>query len=85
MITDTKRLFPQLSSCSFDKGFHSPDNQEKLAVVLEKVILPRKGKLDGKEAKIESEDVTAGDKRTRRSPVIGPAWSIFSLYPYFSL
>jgi len=56
MITDTKKLFPQLSSCSFDKGFHSPDNQEKLAVVLEKVILPRKGKLDGKEAKIESEE-----------------------------
>jgi len=56
IITDAKKLYPQLSSCSFDKGFHSPENQEKLAILLDKVILPRKGKLDSKEAKIESSE-----------------------------
>lgn len=62
-ITDVKSLYPQFSSCSFDKGFHSPDNQKKLAVLLEKVILPRKGKLDKEELEIESaEDF----KRLRR-------------------
>jgi len=54
ILTDAKKHFPQLTSCSFDKGFHSPANQEKLATLLDKVILPRKGKLDSKEAKIES-------------------------------
>ena len=63
IITDAKKLYPQLSSCSFDKGFHSPDNQEKLAVLLDKVILPRKGKLDSKEVEIESEEEF---KRLRR-------------------
>jgi hypothetical protein len=55
-ITNVKKLYPQLSSCSFDKGFHSPDNQEKLGLLLDKVILPRKGKLDSKELEIESEE-----------------------------
>jgi IS5 family transposase len=62
-IADVKKLYPQLSSCSFDKGFHSPDNQEKLALILDKVILPRKGKLDGIELAIES---TEEFKRLRR-------------------
>ena len=28
--TKTKKAFPNLASCSYDKGFHSPENQEKL-------------------------------------------------------
>lgn len=27
MVQETQQRFPQLSSCSFDRGFHSPDNQ----------------------------------------------------------
>ncbi len=54
LILETKKRFSKLSSCSFDKGFHSPDNQEKLAVILDYVILPRKGKLDASELKQES-------------------------------
>ena len=45
MIEATKKRFSDFNSCSFDKGFHSPRNQEELAAILDKVILPRKGKL----------------------------------------
>jgi hypothetical protein len=45
MIQETKQRFPQLSSCSFDQGFHSPGNQCELAGLLETVILPKKGRL----------------------------------------
>ena len=45
MIKATQKQFPSLSVCSFDKGFHSPANQNDLANYLEEVILPKKGKL----------------------------------------
>jgi len=44
-IQDTKKLFPNFNRCSFDQGFHSPDNQEKLREILDFVALPKKGKL----------------------------------------
>jgi Transposase DDE domain. len=44
MIEATKAKFPNFNACSFDKGFHSPDNQEKLPELLKQVVLPRKGK-----------------------------------------
>lgn len=53
MVREAKERFPNLSSCSFDKGFHSPDNQEELKELLDKVILPRKGKLSEENKKIE--------------------------------
>jgi transposase, IS5 family len=37
--------FANLNACSFDKGFHSPENQLALKQQLELVALPRKGKL----------------------------------------
>lgn len=45
MIKDCKNNFSDLTSCSFDKGFHSPKNQKGLQEYLDTVILPRKGKL----------------------------------------
>jgi len=54
IIEETKERFNDLCSCSFDKGFHSPSNQEKLAKILDKVILPRKGKLSAINAEIEN-------------------------------
>ena len=56
IIKETKERFPQLISCTFDKGFHSPDNQEDLAVLLDKVILPRKGKLSAINKEIENSE-----------------------------
>jgi len=43
MVTETKKQFPALACVSFDKGFHSKENQEQLKEYLEQVILPKKG------------------------------------------
>ena len=45
--------FPQLSACSFDKGFHSTANQIALRECLTLVALPRKGKLSKEAQEIE--------------------------------
>jgi len=45
MVTATQEKFPGFKACSFDKGFHSPDNQRKLQEKLEQVVLPKKGRL----------------------------------------
>ncbi|MCP4997678.1 MAG: ISNCY family transposase, partial [Hyphomicrobiales bacterium] len=44
IVQETKARFPELSSVSFDKGFHSRQNQAELANILDLVILPKKGK-----------------------------------------
>lgn len=63
-----KQLFPELDSCSYDKGFHSPDNQKKLAEILRQVILPKKGNRNKEEREREtSEEFTA--KRKQHSAV----------------
>jgi hypothetical protein len=54
MVSETMARFPSLATCSFDKGFHSPDNQEALAEMLDVVALPRKGKRSKKTQEIES-------------------------------
>ena len=45
MVEETIKRFSELSSCSFDKGFHSPANQKKLKEHLDQVVLPKKGRL----------------------------------------
>lgn len=45
MVTQAKKRFPKLNVCSFDKGFHSKENQMALKEHLKLVVLPRKGKL----------------------------------------
>ena len=45
MVAQAKQRFALLNVCSFDKGFHSPENQFRLKEQLELVALPRKGKL----------------------------------------
>ncbi|MDY6868743.1 MAG: ISNCY family transposase [Chloroflexota bacterium] len=54
IIKETKERFPQLISCSFDKGFHSPENQDQLRSILDQVVLPRKGKLSAINKEIEN-------------------------------
>jgi len=56
IIQETKDRFNQLSGCTFDKGFHSPDNQKKLAKIVDTVILPRKGKLSALNKEIENSE-----------------------------
>jgi hypothetical protein len=45
MVTEAKKRFPKLNVCSFDKGFHSKENQIALKEHLKLVVAPRKGKL----------------------------------------
>jgi transposase, IS5 family len=45
MVAEAKKRFANLNACSFDRGFHSPENQRALKDQLELVALPRKGKL----------------------------------------
>jgi hypothetical protein len=55
IIEETKQRFPNLRSISYDKGFHSPDNQRDLKALLEKVVMPKKGKLSKIDKAHESE------------------------------
>lgn len=45
MVTQARARFPKLNVCSFDKGFHSKENQIALKEILELVVSPKKGKL----------------------------------------
>jgi len=53
MIKQAKQYYTSLTSCSFDKGFHSPANQKDLLEHLDFVVLPRKGRLSKKDKKRE--------------------------------
>ena len=41
----TIEKFPSLSVCSYDKGFYTPQNKTDLKKNLDKVVVPKKGKL----------------------------------------
>ncbi len=56
MVLGAKKRFPQFNACSFDKGFHSQENQTKLRECLEKVTLPRKGKLSQQAKAVEKDE-----------------------------
>ena len=45
LIEKTQAIFPELRQCSFDRGFHSPENRRRLDELLDKNVLPRKGRL----------------------------------------
>ena len=45
MAEGAKKRFPALNQVSYDKGFWSPGNLEKLEALLERPVLPKKGKL----------------------------------------
>ncbi len=51
------KKFPNITSVSFDKGFHSPDNQTELKKIVNNVILPKKGKLSKQDQSSQANDV----------------------------
>lgn len=53
VVEQTKKNFPALNGCSFDKGFHSPANQKDLLQHVDNVVLPKKGKLSLKDKQRE--------------------------------
>ena len=68
MVEETKKRFSELTSCSFDKGFHSPSNQKDLKDHLEHVVLPKKGRLS-KADKLREESEEFKAKRKKHSGV----------------
>jgi len=44
LVKDLAQHFPAVKSVSMDKGFHSPENQRRLAEVIEFPVVPKKGK-----------------------------------------
>jgi len=63
MVVQAKRRFPNLNACSFDKGFHSTENQIALKEQLDLVALPRKGKLSEQAQALEQSDAFARARR----------------------
>jgi len=49
IITKVKEHFDNVYSASFDRGYYSPSNQEELSKLVQKVILPKKGKISKSE------------------------------------
>jgi len=56
MVEQTQARFPDLTQCSFDRGFHSQANQQALAALLAVAILPKTGRLSAADKARESHD-----------------------------
>ena len=63
--------YTELRGCSFDRGFHSPANQQQLAAMLEHVALPAKGR--GTEASRARESEASFVARRRQHPGVESA------------
>ncbi len=56
IIEETRERYSDLRVCSFDRGFHSPENRERLDKLLVVNALPRKGRLNKADQALESEE-----------------------------
>ena len=63
MVEQTKIRYPDLGSCSFDRGFYTPDNLVRLKDILDLVVLPKKGKLSQQEQLEASSEEYVGQRR----------------------
>jgi IS5 family transposase len=55
LIEDTQKQYGTLDSASFDKGFHSSENQTDLQRIVKRVVMPKKGKLSAADIERESD------------------------------
>jgi hypothetical protein len=64
MIQGAKDRYPQLNTCSFDKGYYTPENRVELSELLRTVILSKKGRLSLVDQEIEnSQEFIDGKKK----------------------
>ena len=56
MVAQAQQRYPEIKQCSFDKGFHSPENQRQLGELLDHVVLPKKGRLSAADKAREHSD-----------------------------
>ena len=54
VVENTQRRFADFRMCSFDRGFHSPENRRRLDGLLDKNVLPRKGRWSRADRRRES-------------------------------
>jgi IS5 family transposase len=59
-----KKRTPGIKSASFDRGFHTPDNQQQLAALIPVVCIPMRGAKKGKK---QLEQASAAFKEARRA------------------
>ena len=71
MVEEAQAHHPDLRACSFDRGFHSPSNRERLDGLLDLSVLPRKGRLTQAERERESDGAFAAARR--RHPAVESA------------
>ena len=63
MVQETQARYPELRACSFDRGFHSPNNRVRLDALLDLAALPRKGRLSHADRAREEEDSFVAARR----------------------
>ena len=63
MVSEAQARYPELRACSFDRGFHSPDNRIKLDALLDLNVLPTKGYLSRADREREAEEPFAVARR----------------------
>ncbi len=71
IIQTAKKDFDNISTCSFDKGYYSKENKEKLSKLLDFLVLPKKGRLSKKDIKEQS--IKEYKKYRKRHPSIESA------------
>ncbi|MFK7974232.1 MAG: hypothetical protein AB8B66_05170 [Rickettsiaceae bacterium] len=69
MITKIQGAFTNIYSTSFDRGFYSKTNQEVLEKQVQKLILPKKGKLSKNEKLKLQHDLEYQRLRSKHSAV----------------
>ena len=63
MVEQAQALYPELRACSFDRGFHSPDNRVLLDGLLDVNALPGKGYLSKANQEREAEESFVAARR----------------------
>jgi len=63
ITTETQARYSSFNGCSYDKGFHSPENQIELAKKLDHLVLPKKGRCNKIEKEHESSEPFRTSKR----------------------
>ena len=63
LVQKAQARYPALRACSFDRGFHSPDNRVGLDALLDLNALPKKGRLSNVDREREEEASFAAARR----------------------
>ena len=63
LVQKAQARYPALRACSFDRGFHSPDNRVGLDALLNLNALPKKGRLSNVDREREEEASFAAARR----------------------